>query len=223
MSSLINLYNNLKEKNDKDFFRIDLPHKEINDCTWLNHIYSSPSIRYGHLEYFKSNNDAIEVVHSVFFPAYYKALPIFGFDVVGLGGKVSGVFCDFTPCPYHDMYLQAAIKQVRDKFIHLLRPLPEWIDFMSPDFLMLSPKKEYKDVEQACVTLFEMYVGFTKVFDKNNKFLNWEETLAHIEGQNKYSEGQRKNSKTQKALAKYIGEEASKKFIGETLFPTYFY
>ena len=84
MSFLTSLYNNLKEKNDKDFFRIDLPHKEINDCTWLNHIYSSPSIRYGHLEYFKSNNDAIEVVHSVFFPSYYKALPIFGFDVVGL-------------------------------------------------------------------------------------------------------------------------------------------
>lgn len=221
--SLKTLYNNLKTIADKDFFRIDLSHEKINDCEWLNHIYSSPSVRYGHLEYFKSNNDAIEVVHSVFYPSYYKALPIFGYDVISLGGKVSGVFCDYTPCPYHDMFLQGAIKAVKDKFTHLLRPLPEWVDFMSPDFLMISPKDEYIEVEKACNMLFEVYLGFTKTFDRNNKFLNWDETLLHIREQNSYSIGQRKNMKTQKALAKYIGEDAAKKFIEDTLFPVYNY
>jgi len=223
MTALKNLYETLKSKSDNQFFRIDINKEKVNDCDWLNHVYSCPSIRYGHLEYFKSHNDAIEVVHSVFFPSYYKALPIFGFDVIGLGGKVSGVFCDFTPAPYHDMFLQASIKSVKDKYEHLLRPLPAWIDFMSPDFLMLSPKEEYKEVEESCIMLFEIYAGFAKAFDKNNKFLNWEETKAHIEGQNRYSIGQRKNSKTQKALAKYIGEEASIKFIEEILFPTFNY
>jgi len=180
-------------------------------------------VRYGHLEYFKSNNDAIEVVHSVFFPSYYKALPIFGFDVIGLGGKVSGVFCDYTPAPYHDMFLQCAISSVKEKHNHLMRSLPEWVDFMSSDFLMISPKEEYKNVEESCVMLFELYLRFVKTYNKNNKFLNWKETVEHIEGQNRYSLGQRKNSKTQKALAKYIGEEASKKFIEDVLFPVYQY
>jgi len=223
MSALKNLYETLKTKSDSQFFRIDINKEKVNDCDWLNHVYSSPSIRYGHLEYFKSHNDAIEVVHSVFFPSYYKALPIFGFDVIGLGGKVSGVFCDYTPAPFHDMFLQNAISSVKEQFSNLMRPLPEWIDFMSPDFLMLSPKEEYEKVEQSCVGLFDLYISLCKAFNSNNKFLMWEETLEHIKGQNRYSIGQRKNMKTQKALAKYIGEEASKKFIEDTLFPTYSY
>lgn len=223
MSALKNLYETLKTKSDNQFFRIDIQKEKVNDCDWLNHVYSSPSIRYGHLEYFKSNNDAIEVVHSVFFPSYYKALPIFGFDVIGLGGKVSGVFCDFTPAPYHDIFLQSAIQSVKEQFKPLMRPLPEWIDFMSPDFLMISPKEDYEKVEQSCTSLFEIYIGFAKAFDRNNKFLSWEDTLTHIEGQNKYSIGQRKNMKTQKALAKYIGDDAAKDFIEKTLFPTYIY
>ena len=223
MTTLKNLYNKLKDRLDKDFFRTDITHSKINECEWLNHIYSCPSIRYGHLEYFKSNNDAIEVVHSVFYPSYYKALPVLGYDVISLGGKVSGVFFDFTPCPYHDIFLQDAIGVVKNKLNHLLRPLPEWVNFMSPEFLMITPKEEYEKVEDLCNMLFEIYTGFVKIFDKNNKFLNWEETKTHINGQNRYSEGQRKNMKTQKALAKYIGDEASKTFIDSILFPVYNY
>ena len=76
MSSLKNLYLKLKEKSDINFQRIDITHSEINNCEWLNHIFISPSIRYGHLEYFKSNNDKIEVVHCVFFPSYFKAMAL---------------------------------------------------------------------------------------------------------------------------------------------------
>jgi len=216
------LYGKLKEKSDRDFQRIDLNHSNsLRECEWLNNIFISPSIRYGHLEYFKSYNDAIEVVHSVFYPSYFKPLPIFGFDVISLGGKVSGVFCDLTPSPYHDMILQATIKTVKESFTSLMRPLPEWIDFMSPEFLMISPKEEYQKVEDACVGLFDLYIAFCKVFDSNDKFLNKEEVNIHIQGQNRYSLGQRKNMKTQKALAKYIGEEESKKFIDNVLFPVF--
>ena len=219
MSVLKNLYETLKAKSDNQFQRLDISHSKINDCDWLNHIYTSPSIRYGHLEYFKSHNDAIEVVHSVFFPSYYKALPIFGFDVISLGGKVSGIFCDYTPAPYHDIVLQNKIITIKDKFTNLLRPLPEWINFMSPDFLMISPKDSYPKVEESCIELFDLYIKFTLIFDSNNKFLNWKETLLHIQGQNRYSLGQRKNQKTQKALAKYVGEEESLRFIENVLFP----
>jgi phycocyanobilin:ferredoxin oxidoreductase len=223
MSSLNDLYKKLKEKSDKGFFRTDLPHSSINNCDWFNHIYSSPSVRYGHLEYFKSYNDAIEVVHCVFFPSYYKALPIFGYDAISLGGKITGVFCDYTPSPYHDMILQSSISSMKDSLKDLQRDLPGWTEFFSPEFIAISPKEKYEESELKCIALFDLYIAVTKEFDKNNKFLNWNETKAHIDGQNKYSIGQRKNSKTQKALAKYIGEDAARDFIEKTLFPTYIY
>jgi phycocyanobilin:ferredoxin oxidoreductase len=223
MSSLNDLYKKLKEKSDKGFFRTDLSHSSINNCDWYNHIYSSPSVRYGHLEYFKSYNDAIEVVHCVFFPSYYKALPIFGYDAISLGGKITGVFCDYTPSPYHDMILQSSISSVRESLKDLQRDLPGWTEFFSPEFIAISPKEKYEESELKCIALFDLYIAVTKEFDKNNKFLNWDEAKAHIDGQNKYSIGQRKNSKTQKALAKYIGEQEAKDFIEKTLFPTYFY
>ena len=223
MSSLTNLYNKLKERSDKGFFRTDLSHSSINNCDWFNHIYSSPSVRYGHLEYFKSYNDAIEVVHCVFFPSYFKALPIFGYDAISLGGKITGVFCDYTPSPYHDMILQSTISSVKGSLKDLQRDLPGWTEFFSPEFIAISPKEKYEESELKCIALFDLYIAITKEFDKNNKFLNWDETKAHIDGQNKYSIGQRKNSKTQKALAKYIGEQEAKDFIEKTLFPTYFY
>ena len=223
MSSLNDLYKKLKEKSDKGFFRTDLPHSSINNCDWYNHIYSSPSVRYGHLEYFKSYNDAIEVVHCVFFPSYYKALPIFGYDAISLGGKITGVFCDYTPSPYHDMILQSSISSIKDSLRDLQRDLPGWTEFFSPEFIAISPKEKYEESELKCLALFDLYIAVTREFDKNNKFLVWNETKAHIDGQNKYSIGQRKNSKTQKALAKYIGEQEAKDFIEKTLFPTYFY
>jgi hypothetical protein len=223
MSSLTNLYNKLKERSDKGFFRTDLSHSSINNCDWFNHIYSSPSVRYGHLEYFKSYNDAIEVVHCVFFPSYFKALPIFGYDAISLGGKITGVFCDYTPSPYHDIILQSTISSVKDSLKDLQRDLPGWTEFFSPEFIAISPKEKYGESELKCIALFDLYIAVTKEFDKNNKFLNWDETKAHIDGQNRYSIGQRKNSKTQKALAKYIGEQEAKDFIENTLFPTYFY
>ena len=121
------------------------------------------------------------------------------------------------------MILQSTISSIKDSLKDLQRDLPGWTEFFSPDFIAISPKEKYEKSELKCIALFDLYIAVTKEFDKNNKFLNWDETRTHIDGQNKYSIGQRKNSKTQKALAKYIGEDAAKDFIEKTLFPTYSY
>lgn len=220
-SILFDLYNKLKERGDKNFQRIDISYEKINDCDWYNHIFISPSVRYGHLEYFKGSNDKIEVVHCVFYPSYFKALPLFGFDVISLGNKITGLFCDYTPAPYHDMILQTTIAAVKKDLLHLQRDLPGWTEFFSPEFIAISPKDEYQKAEDSCIGLFDLYIAYTKAFDKNNKFLNDKEIQEHIKGQNKYSLGQRKNSKTQKALSRYIGEEASIEFIENVLFPVF--
>jgi len=220
-SVLFDLYLKLKSKNDFFFQRIDISHEKINDCDWFNHIYISPSIRYGHLEYFKGSNDKVEVVHSVFYPSYFKPLPVFGYDVISLGGKITGVFCDFTPSPYDDFLLRSLIKDTKEKLKHLSRELPGWTEFFSPEFIAISPENEYKLSENECLYLFDSFVTATKAYDRNNEFLDIEKTKLHIEGQNKYSLGQRKTSKTQKALSKYIGEEASREFIENVLFPVY--
>lgn len=221
MSSLKNLYNKLKEKGDFNFQRIDITHKEINNCEWLNHIFISPSIRYGHLEYFKSNNDKIEVVHCVYFPSYFKAMPIFGFDVICLGGRITGLFCDYTPSPYTNLTLQTSIKNVNDSLIHLKRELPGWTEFFSPEFIAISPNNEYEKAESGCLNLFELYIKYSQIMDINSSYLSGDDVKKHIEGQNNYSINQRKNSKTQKALASYIGEDAAKQFVDNVLFPVF--
>jgi hypothetical protein len=48
-----------------------------------------------------------------------------------------------------------------------------------------------------------------------------EDVKMSIECQNSYSINQRKNDKTSKALTAYIGEEKSKEFIENVLFPIY--
>lgn len=99
--------------------------------------------------------------------------------------------------------------------------MPGWTEFFSPEFIAISPNNEYELAEKECLFLFDSYITATKAFDRNDKFLSSKDTQLHIEGQNKYSLGQRKNSKTQKALAKYIGEEASREFIENVLFPVF--
>ena len=221
MSSLKNLYLKLKEESDINFQRIDITHSEINNCEWLNHIFISPSIRYGHLEYFKSNNDKIEVVHCVFFPSYFKAMPIFGFDVISLGGKITGLFCDFTPSPYTNLTLQSSIKNANCTLSHLKRDLPGWTEFFSPEFIAIAPNNEYEKAEHSCLDLFDLYIKYSQIMDLNSSYLLGEDVKKHIDGQNKYSLGQRKNSKTQKALASYIGENAAKEFVDNVLFPIF--
>jgi len=222
MLQLIDVYNNLYKLCNKNLQKVDLSHSsKLNDCDWLNHLYTSPSIRYGHLEYFKAHNNKVEVVHCVFFPHYYKHLPIFGYDIIALGGRVTGVFCDYTPSPYDVPFLRNWIIDVHKKYEPLSRKLPEWTEFFSKEFISVAPGEQFEAVATDCTALFQTYLdtAYDVMFHQHE--VNKDDLKLSITGQNQYSVNQKKNTKTQKALSAYIGEEESLNFINNVLFPEY--
>jgi phycocyanobilin:ferredoxin oxidoreductase len=225
-SSIENLFVELKTRLDSSLDNIGISDSHSSDSyNWENVIYHSPSIRYGHLEYFKGGNEKIEVAHCVLFPNYFKGIPIFGFDVIQLSGKITGIFCDFTPSPFDAYELRENLKSVYEETKEFQRLLPEWAGFFSKEFISLSPPDEsvfssYK-LEEKCVKLLEHYLTFCSKKEFDGHYLDKENTMAHIKGQNQYSINQRLNTKTQKALAKYVGVEKAQNFIENTLFPTF--
>ena len=139
MSEILNLHNELKNI-FSTFQNVNLnENTNLNGCKWDNNLFFSPSIRYGHLEYFCGSNDKIEVLHNVIYPCYFKAIPIFGFDVISLGGKITGIFLDFTPSPFDSADLRKLQETVKHELKDYSRSLPDWAKFFSPDFLALFP------------------------------------------------------------------------------------
>lgn len=221
MSEILELHKNL-EGIFNTFQNVHLNENlKLNDCIWNNKLFFSPSIRYGHLEYFKGSNEKIEVLHNVIYPSYFKAIPIFGFDVISLGGKITGVFCDFTPAPYDFSELRTLQERIKKELNECARELPDWAKFFSTDFIAVTPNNNFNDIKDKCLLMLYEYLRFCEFNDFNNNYLSSKDVENHITGQNEYSVNQRKNTKTQKALAKYIGEDKANEFIEKVLFPSY--
>lgn len=220
---LENLFIEIKTRLDSSLDEIGLSETSSSEnYSWINHIYQSPSVRYGHLEYFKGGSDKVEVVHCVLYPNYFKGIPVFGFDVIQLSGKITGIFCDYTPSPYSSFELDSELKKVYDDTISFQRVLPEWAAFFSKYFISLSPvESAYLSLEEKCLGLLDLYLAYCSKQEFDGKYLCKEDAQKHVEGQNKYSLNQRLNTKTQKALAKYVGVEKANNFINNTLFPTF--
>jgi len=222
MTPLYKLYSDLNATLNISLQEVELnKNNSLNNCLWHNKIFFSPSIRYGHLEYFKGSNEKIEVVHCVLYPSFYKSLPIFGFDVISLNNNITGIFCDYTPCPFHNENLLEELRKTKSDLITYQRNLPAWATFFSPDFIAVDPKNEYEKIESACKDLLYKYLYICELSDFSDTFLLAGDVESHIEGQNNYSLNQRKNTKTQKALTNYIGEKEANSFIENVLFPTF--
>ena len=217
-----NLYNEYQKLAKQSFQNIPLHGNHDNkDIIWNNDLYLSPSIRYGHVEYFKAEG-RVEVLHTVFYPSFFKPLPIFGFDIIALGGKVTGLFCDFTRAPFTIEALSRSLKDLNHKYKDNIRTLPEWANFFSEDFVCINPKGlDEKELVEDFLGIFRCFIGYSNWEDYTGKYNKMEEVKQSINSQNFYSLNQRKNDKTSKALAVYIGEEKARDFIDNVLFPVY--
>lgn len=218
------LHDNLKSIS-KDLYQHIKYKSEIEydeDIIWQNDFFFNPSIRYGHLEYFKSINGKIEVLHCTFFPSYFKNIPIYGFDVIALNNNVTGIFCDFTKCPDESLTLSVKLKALKVKYIENERKLPEWANFFSKNFICMTPKGlDQKNLIKEFTDLFKEYVNFVENQNLNGCYLEPNDVKKSIAIQNDYSFNQRKNDKTSKALSAYIGSEKAREFIDSILFPVY--
>ena len=177
---------------------------------WLNYFYNSNVFRHIHLEYYKT--DKICALHLTVLPTPFFDYPILGFDIIALGDKITGLFFDITPTitDYKDLsqnliYLNNNIKSQK-------RPLPEWANIFSKNFVCISP-----DVEELpyIINNVKAYIiGYLSYSD-----LLLDKYKKNVEVQNKYCQGQKKNEKTFKALIAEIGKENAQMFFNEYLFP----
>jgi hypothetical protein len=193
-----------------------VPSVSSTQFDWRNYKFVTEQIRYGHIEYFKSTNNKVEVVHVMCYPQLHVAYPIFGFDVIALNGVVTGVFCDVTPAPHDNTDLRNMLHTYSHYYKAHNRKLPEWAGFFSDQFLALAPEDNLSDIISTCLNLFEKYLYF--IF-RNPVILSKSKLSAHKAAQNKYSKFQQQNTKTLKALTAYIGESEAKRFIEKILFP----
>jgi len=177
---------------------------------WLNYFFKSPIFRHIHLEYYKT--DKLCVLHSNIFPEPTVDLPIMGFDVIAFGGKISGLFFDYTPTVTISHALEHCLENLHSIYQSKKRPLPEWANFFSDKFYCVTPEpseiEEILDYIRLCV---QHYLQFGKTKQV--------EHALNIATQNAYCIGQQKNVKTFKALSAEIGKDAAELFMKKYLFP----
>ena len=168
---------------------------EIKDYGWENYVWHSNLFSWAHLE--KYCTDKVSVLHCVIMPKKNSRAPIYGFDVIEISGKLTGLFLDLTPVDNRIF----DVPQVGN-----LRPVPEWANFFSPNFLCTAPSE--KDV----------YIGLDLLV---SYFRNLPDTteLDYSYQQQQYINGQRKNPQTFKMLRSQIGEEKAREFMNNILFP----
>lgn len=177
---------------------------------WLNYFYNSPIFRHIHLEYYKT--ERISVLHSNIFPKPLVDLPIMGFDLIAMGGKITGLFFDYTPTITVSHSLKHCLENLHSRYNSKKRPLPEWANFFSDDFYCVTPEvSEIEEIFNYIKLCIKHYLDFGKI--------KLDEYYLNLSIQNKYCLGQQKNDKTYKALAAEIGELDAKKFMTDYLFP----
>lgn len=178
--------------------------------SWLNYFFKSPVFRHIHLEYYKT--DKICVLHSNIFPDPNVDLPIMGLDLIEIGGKITGLFFDFTSTVSISHALKHSLDNLHSRYKSKKRPLPEWATFFSDSFYCVVP--EPSEIDRLLKDIL-LYIKHYLEFGKNKR----DERALNISIQNIYCTGQQKNDKTYKALAAEIGKKDAKLFLKKYLFP----
>jgi hypothetical protein len=178
---------------------------------WENlFFYGEPLFRHIHLEYYKT--DRICVLHANVFPSPLIDFPILGFDLIAMGGKVTGLFFDFTHINQVALDLKDSLVAFKNTIKSKHRPLPEWANFFSEDFICVSPDENELDyLLNGCKILIMNY--FIHIDKLIKTYQN------NINTQNNYCVRQKMNDKTFKALSVEIGEDSAKDFLNNYLFP----
>ena len=177
---------------------------------WLNYFYNSKVFRHIHLEYYKT--DKICALHLTILPTPFFDYPILGFDMVALGDKITGLFFDITPTITEYKDLKQNLVYLNQKTKSPKRPLPEWADIFSEDFVCVAPNQdELPDIYNNIKAYIIGYLTYSNLLLKQYKKI--------IEIQNNYCQGQKMNEKTLKALTAEIGKDNTQLFFNDYLFP----
>lgn len=171
----------------------------VKDYGWENHVWTGPYFRWAHLEKFFTSK--VSVLHCVVMPLAHSGSTIYGFDVIEMNGKLTGMFLDVTPVADNVYVVQ--VPQVGTP-----RPVPEWGDFFSDDFCCCVPEPD--DLIAGIQTL-RNYMDLLPYTLESGK--------DYTPQQHAYIEGQRRNPQTYRMLKSFVGEDTANEFIDTVLWP----
>lgn len=173
---------------------------EVDDSyDWDNYRWTSEYFRWAHLEKFVTPK--VSVLHCVVMPVSNSNAPIYGFDVIEMNGKLTGMFLDLTPVD-NQLFLVPSVGEPR--------PKPEWGHFFSENFCCCVPQSE-NDVMQG-MHLLTQYMSTL-----SNSLCN----IDYSSVQNDYILGQRENPQTYRMLKSFVGEQKATEFIEQILWPVH--
>lgn len=171
----------------------------IEGYPWYNKVFRGPNFRWAHVEHYYHRT--ADIVHVVVMPNGWDEYGIFGYDVILINGKPTGLFMDVTPT------VRPMPTFAVDEEIGQLRTIPEWANF-SENFVCVQPELETIDVG---VKVLSEYMPNLGIYAGPP-----EEILLR---QQEYINMQRSNDKTYKMLASHIGSDKAREFIDNILFP----
>ena len=175
----------------------------INDhWDWENILWSGDKIRWAHLE--KYYHPKASILHLVIMPKFEYQAPIYGFDLIELGGNITGLFLDFTSTG-------ASTIAATDHEFANPRPIPEWADFFSEHFVCCRPQQDEIGIAMDSLPRYNTLIKNTV---KDEKSID-----TSRESQLQYILGQRKNPQTRKMLQAHCGKAKADLFIDQVLFP----
>lgn len=173
---------------------------EVKDYGWKNHVWESSIFKWAHLEQFYTPK--VSVLHCVVMPLPNSHAPIYGFDVIEINQRLTGMFLDLTPVTDFDCGITVPDPLGED------RAVPQWADFFSKDFCCCIPQPG--DLNTG-LDIFKRYI------DLLPKTLEVGADYSKVH--KRYIEGQRKNPQTYRMLKSHIGSELAQTFIDTVLWP----
>jgi len=209
------LYARIIEKFDKVGERIK--ENGIENFDWDNMVYSSKNFRRAHIEVLdriESNN--MWIMHVTVFPNLNDPSPIFGFDIVSTGKKVSGIFHDFsiTVDDQHPTQLWF-IEQVNKLTWKKERELPDWgKKIFSKNMIAagsITSEEELEQIINTCLDNLDYYLSKVGTFNTLSPSIK--------EKQNYYCKCQKENPYPIKMLVNFgLTKELAEEFVNNHLF-----
>lgn len=222
MSLIFEKISPLAEKINDKLAAIGTPFNEpgLAEYDWYNKVYGSfIKFRRAHVEVLdRREKNNMWIMHTTVFPHLDDDAPIFGFDIVCTGNKVSGVFHDFsvTVNPEHKLMKMFA-ERVRGLKWKRERELPDWGKAIFSEHMIAAggstSEEELQQIIDVCVSNLDMYLEHVGI----STLLTFEDSIRI---QNRYCQYQKMNPYPVKMLMAFgLTKEQSENFVNNHLFP----
>lgn len=171
---------------------------------WPNTIGTSPAHGRGHVE--RYTGPKTEILHVTVLPSPGSARPIFGTDIVALGGVVTLMCWDWTPT-----VPEGPLPRTLPPRCGEARPVPEWADPIFSRHAMIARPVQPGDVE-----VFLDFAAASLRSYLESPLVTGSDNLPAVR---RYVAAQRENDRLWRLLTAHVGEDKARRFIHEVLWP----